>query len=72
MSATSAIVSRRLNNHTKKSHLRLRKRERVMQRFRSPSAPQRFICVHCAVQNLFAPSHQQHLAIEVYLHRLRA
>tara|TARA_R110002020_G_scaffold53338_10_gene149347 strand:+ start:14099 stop:14716 length:618 start_codon:yes stop_codon:yes gene_type:complete len=61
-----------LNNRAGNSHLPLRKRERVMQRFRSPGALQRVISVFSAVRNLFVPAHQKYSAIEVHLHRLRA
>lgn len=46
-----------LNNRAENSHLPLRKRERVMQRFRSPCALQRFVSVFSAVRNLFVPAH---------------
>ncbi|WP_417427057.1 IS6 family transposase [Hoeflea sp.] len=61
-----------LNNRAENSHLPLRKRERVMQRFRSPGAFQRFISVFSAVRNLFVPTHLKKTAIDVHLHRLRA
>jgi putative transposase len=61
-----------LNNRAENSHLPLRKRERVMQRFRSPSALQRFVSVFSALRNLCVPTRPKHSAIEVHLHRLRA
>ncbi|MBP2511545.1 MULTISPECIES: IS6 family transposase [Agrobacterium] len=61
-----------LNNRAENSHLPLRKRERVMQRFRSPGALQLFVTVFSAVRNLFAPTGSKHTAIDVHLHRLRA
>ena len=61
-----------LNNRAENSHLPLRKRERVMQRFRSPGALQRFVSVFSAVRNLFVPPRLKHSAIEIHLHRLRA
>jgi putative transposase len=61
-----------LNNRAENSHLPLRKRERVMQLFRSPGALQRFTSVFSAVRNLFVPTHLKKTAIDVHLHRLRA
>ena len=61
-----------LNNRAENSHLPLRKRERVMQRFRSPGALQRFVSVFSVVRNLMVPTHQKYSASEVHLHRLRA
>jgi putative transposase len=61
-----------LNNRAENSHLPLRKRERVMQRFRSPGALQRFVSVFSAVRNLFVPTHLKKTAIDLNLHRLRA
>lgn len=61
-----------LNNRAENSHLPLRKRERVMQRFRSAGALQRFVSVFSAVRNLFVPTHLKQTAIAVHLHRLRA
>jgi putative transposase len=54
-----------LNNRTENSHLPLRKRERKMQRFRSPSALQRFARVFSAVRNLFVPARSKPSAIAV-------
>lgn len=61
-----------LNNRAENSHLPLRKRERTMQRFRSPGALQRFTSVFSAVRNLFVPPHSTRSAMIVHLHRLRA
>lgn len=61
-----------LNNRAENSHLPLRKRERTMQRFRSPGALQRFTSVFSAVRNLFVPPHSKRSAMIVHLHRLRA
>jgi putative transposase len=44
-----------LNNRAENSHLPLRRRERVMQGFRSPGGLQRFLSVFSAVRNLFVP-----------------
>lgn len=61
-----------LNNRAENSHLPLRKRERVMQRFRSPGALQRFVSVFSAVRNLFVPARPKHSAIAIHLHRVTA
>ena len=61
-----------LNNRAENSHLPLRKRERVMQGFRSVGGLQRFISVFSAVRNHFVPSHQKHSALATHVHRIRA
>lgn len=61
-----------LNNRAENSHLPLRKRERLVQWFRSPGALQRFTSVFSAVRNLFVPPRSKRSAIPVHLHRLRA
>ena len=61
-----------LNNRAENAHLPLRKRERIMQRFRSPGSLQRFVSVFSAIRNLFVPARSKHSAIAVHLHRLAA
>lgn len=61
-----------LNNRAENSHLPLRKRERMMQGFRSVGGLQRFISVFSAVRNLFVPPHQKHSALDIHIHRIRA
>ena len=61
-----------LNNRAKNSHLPLRKRERVMQGFRSAGGLQHFISVFSAIRNHFIPPHQKHSALATHLHRIRA
>lgn len=41
------------NNRIEGSHVRVRRRERAMQGFRSPGAAQRFLSIHAAVYNHF-------------------
>lgn len=61
-----------LNNRTENSHLPLRRRERVMQGFRSPGALRRFTAVFSAVRNLFVPPRSRRPALAIDLHRLNA
>lgn len=51
-----------LNNRAENSHMPIRKRERMMQGFRSAGGLQRFISVFSAVRNLFLPPHQKTLS----------
>ena len=41
------------NNRAEFSHQSVRRRERKMQRFKSPKSAQRFLTIHAAVYNLF-------------------
>jgi putative transposase len=43
----------RQNNRAENSHQVARRRERKMQRFKSPASAQRFLSVHAAVYNTF-------------------
>jgi putative transposase len=61
-----------LNNRAEYSHLLLRRRERVMQGFRSPGDLQRFVSVFSAVRNLFVPPRSCRSAFATYQHRLTA
>lgn len=54
-----------LKNRAENSHPQLRKRERVMQWFRSAGALQRFVSVFSAVRNLFVPTSPKKRAIDV-------
>jgi putative transposase len=50
----------------------LRKRERMMQGFRSPGSLQRFISIFSALRNLFVPPLSKRSAFQIHLHRLNA
>lgn len=61
-----------LNNRAENSHVPLRKRERMMQGFRSPGGLQRFASIFSAARNLFVPSRSRRSAFKIHLHRLEA
>ncbi len=61
-----------LNNRVGSSHLSLRRRERVMQGFRSPGGLQRFATIFSAVRNLFVLPRSHRSALAARLHRLNA
>jgi transposase-like protein len=59
----------RKNNRAENSHQPVRRRERKMQRFKSPGSAQRFLSVHAAVHNTF--NVQRHLTSRNTLRVLR-
>jgi putative transposase len=59
----------RKNNRAENSHLPVRRRERKMQRFKSPGSAQRLLSVHAAVDNTF--NVQRHLVSRNTLRALR-
>lgn len=61
-----------LNNRAENSHVPLRKRERMMQGFRSMGGLQQYVSVFSAVRNLFVPPRTQRSALATHLHRLTA
>src|SRR5476649_2057389 len=61
-----------LNNRAENSHVPVRKRERMMQGFRSWAGLQRFVSTFSAVRNHFVPPRSRRSAISIHLHRLRA
>jgi putative transposase len=61
-----------LNNRAENSHLPLRKRERMMQGFRSVGGLQRFTSVFSAGRNLFVPPRRYQSALATHLHHLQA
>jgi putative transposase len=61
-------VGRWLNNRAENSHQPFRRRERAMQRFRSPKTLQKFSSVHAQVHNQF--NQERHLVTrQVYKQR---
>jgi putative transposase len=60
----------RKNNRAENAHQPARRRERKMQRFKSPGSAQRFLSVHAAVQNTF--NLQRHLISRHTLRTFRA
>ena len=64
-------VSGRLNNRAENSHQPFRRRERAMQRFRSPKTLQKLSSVHAQVHNQF--NQERHLVTrQVYKQRRSA
>jgi transposase-like protein len=60
----------RKNNRAENSHQPVRRRERKMQRFKSPGSAQHFLSCHAAVHNTF--NLQRHLISRRTLRRFRA
>ena len=61
-----------LNNRAENSHLPFRRRERVMQGFRSPRYLQRFVSVFSAVRSLFVTPRSYRSARAIHFHRINA
>lgn len=61
-----------LNNRAENSHLPFRKRERMMQGYRSPGALQRFVSVHSATRNSFSVPLRRRNALNIRYHRMEA
>ena len=63
---------RGLNNRAENSHLPFRKRERVMQGFRSPGGLQRFVSMQSATRNRFSVPARRRSALTIRYNRLEA
>ncbi|ASP23533.1 DDE domain protein (plasmid) [Antarctobacter heliothermus] len=61
-----------LDNRAENSHLPFRKRERVMQGFRSPGGLQRFVSMQSATRNSFSVPARRRSALTIRYHRLEA
>ena len=61
-----------LNNRAENSHLPFRKRERVMQGFRSPGGLQRFVSMQSATSNRYSVPARRRSALTIRYHRLEA
>jgi putative transposase len=61
-----------LNNRAENSHVPLRKRETMLQGFRSPGGLQRFVSIFSALRNLFVPPRSKRSALGIHVHRLQA
>jgi len=64
------IDNKRSNNRSENSHLPVRRRERKMQKFKSPGSAQRFLNIHSATYNSFYV--QRHLINRSHLKQCRA
>jgi putative transposase len=61
-----------LNNRAENSHVPFRKRERIIQHFRSARALQRFVSIFSAFRNLFVPPRSSRSALGIHIHRINA
>lgn len=64
--------TRGCNNRAENSHLPFRKREQVMQGFRSPDSLQRFVSMQSAARNSFSVPARCRSALTIRYHRLKA
>ena len=67
--ATEHIDNKRANNRAENSHLPVRRRERKMQKFKSPGSAQRFLNIHSATYNNFYV--QRHLLNRIHFKQSR-
>lgn len=63
------ITDKQANNRAENSHQPVRRREKIMQRFKSPGSAQRFLNIHAATYNTFY--FQRHLINRPMLKELR-
>ena len=61
------------NNRAESSRLPIRKRERVIQGFRSPGGLQRFVSMHSTTRNRFSvPARRRRSVLTIRYHRIEA
>lgn len=72
MPATEHRSHKGLNNRAENSHLPIRKREKLMQGFRSWRNLQHFVTVFSVVRNCFVPTRHASSAVARHMYRLRA
>ena len=70
--AAKREVAPGLDHWSHNSHLRIRKRERAMQGFRSPGGLQRFVFMQSATRNRFSVPARRRSALAIGYHRLKA
>ena len=68
--STRHVQGRRANNRAENSRQPVRRRERRMQRFKSPGGTQRFLSIHSATYNTFYQ--QRHLLNRTTFKQLRS
>jgi putative transposase len=68
------IITDKLHSYSaaRQQTMPLRKREPIMQRFRSVGAPQRFVSIFSAIRDLFVPPSAKRSSLQIHVHRSQA